>query len=292
MDIKILGAGVWGRALSGILKQNNPQVTLVDKNEKITEADLLVLSVPTQSLRSALNQVEVKKKLIVVNTAKGIEKDTHLLPYQIITSILKTPLDYYSLIGPSFAGEVSLNMPTLVNLGFREKSPANQKVRDIFQTNLFRVRLTAGFEILELSSAFKNIYAISCGIADGLGYGVNTRTKLIVLAIEEMSRLFSGLKYKVPPDSVAGTTGDLILTCSSPESRNYTFGTLLTKLKVKEALVEVNSTVEGYHSLASVPYFERKANSKLPLARFVKDVIDQDDPMLVHRTFGNFIKNT
>jgi glycerol-3-phosphate dehydrogenase len=83
----------------------------------------LVLSVPTQSIRECLNNVQFQKNdKIIVNTAKGIEKSTHQLPYKIVQEVLSTKVDYYTLVGPSFAEEVEKKMPTLVNFGYLKKS--------------------------------------------------------------------------------------------------------------------------------------------------------------------------
>jgi glycerol-3-phosphate dehydrogenase (NAD(P)+) len=258
---------------------------------KVIEPNIIVLSVPAQSIRESLKDISfADKRKIIVNTAKGIEKSTHLLPYQIVQSIFGNSIEYYTLIGPSFAKEVVHKMPTLVNLGYVKEGPGNVKIRNLFQTNYFRVKLAAGVEALELSAAFKNIYAIACGLADGLGYGTNTRVKMIVLAIDEMNDLYKKINWRIDPKITAGTIGDLILTCNSAESRNFTFGSLLAKNSVRDSLTKIHSTVEGLSSLSSVGFFEKKASVKLSLADFVSSIVRMDNPKMARRKFKSFVK--
>src|SRR5690606_4761037 len=134
------------------------------------------------------------KNVIYVNGAKGVEKNSHKLPFEIATEIIGKNLDYYTLIGPSFASEIRDAQPTLVNLGYAKDRNTNI-VRNLFQTDYFRVKSTNSVKSLELASAFKNVYAIACGMTYGLGYETNTRVKLIVLAIEEFYALSKKMRY-------------------------------------------------------------------------------------------------
>lgn len=290
MKVKIIGNGAWGNALYSVVKSNYAEVSVSKREERVNDCNVIILSVPTQSIRESLKYISFSDKTkIIVNTAKGIEKSTHLLPNQIVHSVFGDEIDYYTLIGPSFAEEVIKKMPTLVNLGYLEKNTNNQKIKRLFQTDFFRVRLTIGVEALEISAAFKNIYAIACGLALGLGYELNTRVKLMVLAIEEMTNLYRNLHLKLDSSITAGTIGDLILTCSSVESRNFTFGTLLTKYSIDKSLSKVNSTVEGFHSLTSFEHFTNKAKIKMPLATFISRIIQENNPKIVKKSFEKFV---
>jgi len=266
MKVVIIGQGVWGKALEHVLKQNTKDVSFWDMKESVIKAELIVLAVPAQALREVLQKLSfAHKDVVVINTSKGIEKDSHLLPFQIVQEVLPRSIAYGSLIGPSFAGEVTKGMPTLVNIGIDEKiDPA---ILDIFQTPVFHTRVIKGFEALELAGAFKNIYAIACGMADGLGFGMNTRIELMMLAIDELYDLCHALGYAVDRYSMPGTIGDLLLSCSSIESRNYSLGKLLITNSLEESLVKINSTVEGKETAQSVTYFNDL--SPLPLADFV-----------------------
>lgn len=293
MKIKIIGDGAWGKALYSVLTHNSKDVQILGRGDKAQDLEVVVLSVPTQSIREALSDITFSGKTkILVNTSKGIEKSTHLLPSQIIHEVLGQDIEYYTLIGPSFAQEVVEKMPTLVNLGYKIMNSNNEYMKELFQTDFFRVRLTTGVDVLELSAAFKNIYAIACGLADGLGYGTNTRVNLIVLAMEEISILFHNLSLKIDSELTAGTIGDLILTSNSSESRNFTFGSYLVKHPVSTSLEKVSSTVEGYHSLSSLNYFKKKGNVQLPLASFVSAIVKLNNPEKVKTSFEDFVRST
>lgn len=163
------------------------------------------------------------------------------------------------------------------------------KIKDLFQTNYFRVRIVKGVEVLELAAAFKNVYAIACGLAEGLGFGVNTRTKLILLALEEFYRLNKKLKNKINFKMAPATLGDLILTCSSTKSRNFKFGKMLSTKSVKESLAKCK-TVEGFYTVFSISYYARKNRTKLYLAELTKDIIESDNPKQAKKKFLDFIK--
>ncbi len=292
MRVKIVGNGVWGKAIYSVVSKNTKAISFVPRGELVEDFDVLVLCVPTQEIRNVIPLVLFRgKKKIIINTAKGIEQKTHLLPHQIVSRLIKKPIEYYALLGPSFAKEVVDQMPTLVNLGYERKSKNVEIVRTLFQTPFFRVRPTHGIVAFELSGAFKNIYAIGCGLSQGLGYETNTCVKLMVLAIEEMKSLYKSLGYKLDETSTAGTIGDLILTCTSIESRNFRFGKYLVTNDVRSSLEKVNSTVEGYHSLESVAYFKKKSDEKLPLASFVCEVVKTNDPKLVKKMFKSFVSS-
>jgi len=252
MNVRIIGNGVWGKAMCHVLSQNCKDVSIAKRGEITENADVTVFCVPTQSIRDAAKTIKNPK--IIVNTAKGIEMNTHKFPYEIVRGVLGEKIEYYSLIGPSFAEEVTNDMPTLVNLGYVDMTSHTELVRNLFQTNYFRVKPIFGVEVLELSGALKNVYAIVCGLATGLGFETNTRVKLIVLAIEEMQRIFGNLNFSVETNATAGTIGDLILTCNSEESRNFRFGKLLATEDKEKILETFNGTIEGYHTLESIPH--------------------------------------
>ena len=104
-----------------------------------------------------------------------------------------------------------------------------------------------------------------------------------------MNGLFKKLQLKRDSNTTAGTIGDLILTCNSTESRNFTFGKLLAAYSVDKSLGKINSTVEGYHSLSSIEYFKTLAKVELPLATFVSKIIQLNNPKKIKRYFENFV---
>jgi glycerol-3-phosphate dehydrogenase (NAD(P)+) len=292
MIVKIVGNGVWGNALFSVIRQNIPSVSMVSRNEEILPCDVVILAVPTQNQREVLQQLKgINNTLTIINTAKGIEKETHFLPHQIVKDTIRKKVEYYTLIGPGFAQEVKDEMPTLLNLGFVKNTNNVVRIRDLLQTDYFRIRLTKGVMVLELSAAFKNIYAIACGLVDGLGFGNNTRVKILVLAIEEMRRLCRKLGLRIEDDAIAGTVGDLLLTANSPLSRNFRFGKMIASARADDVLSTMKSTVEGYHSLESLDYFINEAEMQLPLATFVKEVVMMQQPKSIPDKFRDFVKS-
>lgn len=290
MNIKIVGNGTWGNALFSVIKQNSPNAQIVSNVKDAQDSNVIILTVPTQAIRDILEKIDFSKdKKIILNTCKGIEKKTHLLPNQIASQVIKNEVEYFTLIGPGYAEEVKNKMPTLLNLGFTYQSNNIKLVLDFLQTDYFRVRASEGVEALELSGAFKNIYAISCGLSYGLGYGSNTQALLLTLAIEEISSLFEALAYKTDISHFAGAIGDLMLTCTSSESRNFTFGEMLANYSVEKALEKIQSTVEGYDSLSSIEYFKKQHGVGLPLATFVFSIIKQNNPSNIKKHFQDFV---
>jgi len=287
MKMSVLGNGAWGSALGRLLTANGHEVIFWNKKDQINPYDIVIVAIPTQEIRGVLkNYSSNLGKAVIINSAKGIEKKSHQIPVQIIKGILGKEIEYFTLIGPSFAREVDLKMPTLVNLGgYNGKM---QEMCDLFETDYFRVRPTKSVEALELAGALKNVYAIGCGIAEGLGLEINTRAKLITIAYEEYRKLALNLKYEIDDEARPGILGDLILTCSSSESRNFSFGKNLVKYCVKESVEKINSTIEGYSTAFSVLYFSEK--SAMPLAEFVLRIIEENNPKTVGNKFADFVK--
>lgn len=266
MRVVIAGKGAWGNALYLVLSQNTKEVFFWDKETLIQKTDILVLAVPTEAIRQVLKFVN--DDVIIVNSTKGIEQETRMLPFQIVFDVLKKNNHYFSLIGPGFAREVIQKMPTLVNIGFR-KDTYLDKIKKLFTADYFRLQPTQSIEAIELAGAFKNIYAIASGLSEGLGFGANTRAFIITRAAEEIYLLSKGLGFSIEENAMPAVLGDLILSCNSSQSRNFLFGKLLSDIKVREALKIVNATVEGYNSVSSIAYFAKKSGKALPLASFV-----------------------
>lgn len=289
-SVCIVGNGAWGNALLHTVSKNTDSVRLAGRGETVTE-EIIVVAVPANNIRELASVIRPEHaRPVIINTAKGIEEKTHQLPHEIIRELFPD-CAYYTLVGPGFAGEVMQDMPTLVNLGYGQKTEEVSKIAALFQTATFRVRPAAATHILELAAALKNIYAIGCGLADGLGFAVNTRTLLTVVAIEEMWQLFSALKLSIGTRSTAGTIGDLMLTCNSRESRNFSFGRAIATATVATALQQAKGVVEGYTSLHSVSYWEDLAGRELPLARFIRESVERDEPQTIQQRFAAFIQH-
>lgn len=282
-----MGDGVWGTALGKLLVANGHEVSFWNQKGQIDSLDAVVIAIPTQAIRSVIkNYGHNLKKAVIINSAKGIEKSSYKLPFQIVKELLGAEIKYFTLIGPSFAREVDCKMPTLVNLGGRNGKTL--EICNLFETDYFRVRPTRSVEALELAGALKNVYAIACGIADGLGFKENTKAKLITIAYEEFQKLALKLNYKIDKRARPGILGDLVLTCSSIESRNFSFGKAIAKYSIKESIEKINSTIEGYNTAFSIAHFSKK--SAMPLGKFVFKVIREDNHKKIGSKFADFVK--
>lgn len=289
MTINILGDGVWGKALSTLLTQNNHKIEFWDKQSKIKPLDAILIAVPATAIRDVFTKYGSDlKNSIIINSAKGIEKESHKLPHQITKDILGENIKYFAIMGPSFAEEVEEKMPTIVNLA--GNIDQSREIADLFETDYFRVKRTNSLEAIELSGALKNVYAIACGIAKGLGFKTNTQAKLITLAFEEIERLCKALNYRIDHKANPAILGDLMLTCTSEQSRNFSFGMNLINHNLNTALKKVNSTVEGYNTAFSIPFFANK--TKLPLAEFIFNILEKNKPEKVRKDFASFVKET
>ena len=290
MKIAVFGWGAFGQAIGSLLTYNGVKFSIVDADKPLEHpVDLIFLMVPTQFIRTALetNKRYITPDTIIVNGAKGIEEDTHLLPFQIARN-LGLHLHYYSLIGPSFASEIIERQPTLLSLGYasREHLP---EIRELLQTPYFRVRSTRGRQALELASALKNIYAIACGYAEGLGHGMNTRAELITIALEEGVVLGKAMKLSGGTITAPGIVGDLVLTCSSRESRNFQFGRRLATTSQVAALRKSSGVVEGYSTSHSIQALCRKYHVELPLATLTSQLIEEGKEG--RRYFQDFVRS-
>ena len=281
-EIGMIGAGSWGTALTWLLTNNGHNVTVwsaldaeiemlkKDREQKsklpgvilsedtrfttdlkaaVEGKDLLVLAVPspfTRSTAARLNDV-VEDGQIIVNVAKGIEENTLMTLSQIIEEEVPQA-EVAVLSGPSHAEEVGKGLPTVIVAGAKHKETA-EYIQNIFMNEVFRVYASPDVLGIEIGAALKNVVALAAGIADGLGYGDNTKAALITRGITEIARL--GIKMGGHFETFCGLSGigDLIVTCASMHSRNRRAGILIGKgYTMEEAMDEVKMVVEGVYS--------------------------------------------
>lgn len=303
----VLGAGSWGTALSVLLTDNGHQVTVwsIDENEvkmlnekrehelklpgvklpdsmvitgdleqAIKGKDFLVLAVPSPFTRSTAKRMAqyVEEGQIIVDVAKGIEESTLLtLSAQIEQEIPQA--DVAVLSGPSHAEEVGRRLPTTCVIGAKTRKTA-EYLQSMFISPVFRVYTSPDILGIELGGSLKNVIALAAGIADGLGYGDNTKAALITRGIAEIARL--GVKMGGCIESFTGLTGigDLIVTCASVHSRNRKAGYLIGQgLSMEEAMNEVKMVVEGVYSAKAAAKLARKYNVSMPIVDEVNAVL-------------------
>ena len=305
--VGVLGAGSWGTALSVLLHDNGHQVTIwsIDGNEvkmldekrehelklpgvKLAEdmvitgdletavrgKDFLVLAVPSPFTRETARKMKpyVADGQIIVDVAKGIEESTLMtLSRQIEEEIPQA--DVAVLSGPSHAEEVGRKLPTTCVIGAKTRKTA-EYLQSMFISRVFRVYTSPDILGIELGGSLKNVIALAAGIADGLGYGDNTKAALITRGIAEISRL--GVKMGGKIESFTGLTGigDLIVTCASVHSRNRKAGYLIGQGKsVREAMDEVQMVVEGVYSAKAAAKLAKKYDVSMPIVEEVNKVL-------------------
>ena len=209
---------------------------------------------------------------IIVDVAKGIEESTLMtLSQQIEEEIPQAEVAVLS--GPSHAEEVGRGLPTIVVIGARKKEIARY-LQEMFMNEVFRVYISPDMRGMELGGSLKNVIALAAGIADGLGYGDNTKAALITRGIAEIARL--GVKMGGAIESFTGLTGigDLIVTCASVHSRNRKAGYLMGQGKsMQEAMDEVQMVVEGVYSAKAAVKLGQKYGVSLPIIEKVSEVL-------------------
>ncbi|MDF2610583.1 MAG: Glycerol-3-phosphate dehydrogenase [Lachnospiraceae bacterium] len=305
--VSVLGAGAWGTAISMLLGNNGHEVTLwsalvpevemlrkerelVDKLPGIklpesvsisddlesacTGKELIVFAVASPFVRRTAKMAKpfIKEDQKVVNVGKGIEEST----LDTLTDILKEELpgaDIAVLSGPSHAEEVSRSIPTTCVVGAESKATA-YFIQDVFMSERFRVYTSPDVIGIELGGSLKNVIALAAGIADGLGFGDNTKAALMTRGIAEISRLGIAMGGKMETFAGLSGVGDLIVTCTSKHSRNRNAGYLMGKgYSMEEAMKEVKQVVEGVYSAKAALDLAKKYNVDMPIVEQVNKVL-------------------
>jgi glycerol-3-phosphate dehydrogenase (NAD(P)+) len=275
MNIAFIGLGNYGKAIASLVEHNGYDYDYAEamENRLLSKpAGLVFLTVPTQFVRQALkdNKQYLTDETTIVNCSKGIEESSHLMVHQIVRSVSRYPF-YYSLIGPSFANGILEEHPTVVSLGYKREDHL-EAIRKVLETPYFKVQPSKGYRSLELASALKNLYAILCGYAHGLGYGPNTQAQIITLALGEFRTMAKALHFVDYGVMTPGVVGDLVLTCTSEESRNFQYGLGLATGEIRQGETPQH-TVEGYHTSRSINIIAKEHGTKLPLAELTADII-------------------
>lgn len=311
MKIAVIGAGTWGIALSKLLIKNNHDISIwvhseelknqltkdrvlntlpnvkipegilfsCDYSEVISSAKIVLIAVASPYVRKCISDM---KKYIVDNTiivcvAKGIEKETMKTMSEVIEDELNTEnknnVKVVALSGPSHAEEVSLDMPTTIVSASKDMNTA-QIVQDVFMNENFRVYTNDDIKGVEIAAAFKNIYALACGISNGLGYGDNLKAAIITRGLAEIVRL--GVAMNCKKDTFYGLAGigDLIVTATSIHSRNNKCGYYIGQgLNVEESINKVGMVVEGINCIPAGIELKSYYNIDMPICDGMNDII-------------------
>jgi glycerol-3-phosphate dehydrogenase (NAD(P)+) len=307
--IAVVGAGSWGTTVAAIAAGNAPttlwarrpdlaaEIAAAHENssylpgvhlpdalhatgsleEACAGADVIVLGVPSHGLRAVLAEAQawIGRTVPVVSLAKGIEQGTLARMTEVACEMLPDHDRAYVgvLTGPNLAREVAAGQPTASVVAIGDERVA-ESLQQLFFSPSFRVYTNPDVIGCEMAGALKNVLAIGAGIADGLGYGDNTKAALMTRGLAELARL--GIAMGGDPLTFAGLAGmgDLIATCSSPQSRNRHVGMELGKGRTVDDIVsEMRMVAEGVKTTAAVLELADRHEVEMPLASFVGRVL-------------------
>ncbi len=305
--VAVLGAGSWGTALAIQLARNELQVRLwghqpehVERLRELREnseylpgfkladniepldslqaavadAGFLLVAIPSKGFRSLLERLKslIDQSPIIFWASKGFEIETGKLLHEIVEEEL--PGQRYGVIsGPTFAAEVARDLPAAIACAGNEPQ-ATEAFAELLRAGHFRAYTSNDVIGVELGGALKNVLAIAVGIADGIGYGANTRAALITRGLAEIMRL--GIRLGARQETLMGLAGlgDIILTCTDDQSRNRRFGLALGKGKsVPQAEIEVGHTVEGLRAAKAIHDKAAAMGIEMPIAEQVYRVL-------------------
>jgi glycerol-3-phosphate dehydrogenase (NAD(P)+) len=313
MRIAVLGAGSWGTTLAILLGHNHHHVSLwghradhvqalqerrenaillpgipIPASIEITDdleralhgAEMIVAAIPAQFLRHTAEKIRAInfRRVLIVNVAKGIENDTLMSMSEVLCDVMPDldPSHIATLSGPSFAEEVARKVPTAVVIASSSLETAKHAQKS-FMTPYFRVYSSTDIRGVELAGSIKNCIAIGAGIADGAGFGDNTKAAIMTRATAELSRL--GSCFGAQQQTFAGLSGigDLIATCMSKHSRNRHVGEEIGRgRKLADVLAEMVMVAEGVATTRSVHDLARKYDVELPIVNEVYQVLFND----------------
>ncbi len=312
MNISVLGAGTWGLALARMLALDNYNVTVwsafkseVDdlaacrshKNlpgmvipDSIVFTDdiatacrdmaVIVFAVPSPFVRSTAAKARpyIPDGQIIVDVAKGIEADTLFTMTEVIRDELNkdgslSNVKLVALSGPTHAEEVARDIPTTIVSACTDMEVA-KVVQDIFSNSCMRTYTNTDVLGVELCGALKNIIALAAGALDGMGYGDNTRAALITRGIGEIRNLGCAMGANLQTFSGLACVGDVIVTATSTNSRNFRAGQLIGRgVPVKDAVESIGMVVEGIHALDAAVKLSAKYHVDMPIIGAVDAVI-------------------
>ena len=309
--IGVVGAGAWGTALAQTLAkagrdvmiwaheqevvdaiksdQENqlylpgvpldPKIEATHELQDIVRSDALLMVVPAQFMRATASELAryLRPDTPVVICSKGIEQGSGKLLTQVMAEALPTAIPA-ALSGPSFAIEVAQGLPAAVTLSCEDRSMGEQLAQAIGYKH-FRIYLSDDLLGVEVGGAIKNVLAIAAGIVEGKKLGKSAHAAVITRGFAELKRFALALGAKRETMEGLSGLGDLVLTCSSPTSRNMSFGQALGEgLDMKKFAASRNSVTEGMYTAVAVMRVAEEQGIDMPICEAVRNVIwGQDD---------------
>lgn len=310
--VGIIGAGAWGTALAQVIRaagrdvtlwaretelvahmqqnhENNqflpgvkidPTIQVTESISAVTDCDILLLVVPAQHLRKTLQSIKtsLKKDQPLLICSKGIEIETGLLMSQAAEQeVPQAPIGV--LTGPTFAKEIANGLPSAMTLAF-EDTTTGSHIIDALSSRNMRLYQTKDIIGAQLGGAIKNVVAIACGAVHGLGLGENARAALMTRGIAEIARLASAMGAQ--KETLMGMCGfgDLVLTCSSMQSRNFSLGAHLGEGRTLDDIMsERNAVTEGVHTSKALMVMAKNHAVDMPIAEAVYYCLNEAAPI-------------
>jgi glycerol-3-phosphate dehydrogenase (NAD(P)+) len=275
--ICVLGDGAWGKALAGLVEDGGHDVSIWSRKnpdpESLKAADALIVAIPAQAIETVLPTLNIRSDQAVIITAKGIDRTKNRFMSEIASGHLGKH-QIYVLSGPSFAEDVARKLPTAVTLASSHHENARKWAKSLSRP-YFRIYPNDDPLGVCIGGSLKNILAIACGISDGKQLGASAKAALTTRGFAELMRL--GKVLGAEPETLMGLSGlgDLLLTCASPQSRNYTFGKRLGEGKsVAEALAASRGVAEGVYSASAAMQLALKHGVLMPITQAVNAVVE------------------
>ena len=295
MTVVVVGAGAFGTALAVALSRGGATVVLVGRDPSvvrtrtsarlpgivlpdelavsidpnpISDANIVLVAVPTQALGQCLSGLPDLTGKSVVACCKGIDLATLKGPTSTIAAFAPGAVPAI-LTGPSFAADIARGLPTALTLACRDPS-AGAQLQTALSVSALRIYRSTDTTGAELGGALKNVIAIACGACIGAGLGHSARAALLTRGFAEMRRLASAVGAR--PETLAGLSGlgDLVLTCTSDQSRNFSFGLALGAGRMPP----VGQTVEGVATSQAAAQLGARLGVDLPISRAVADLVE------------------
>jgi len=304
----ILGGGSWGTTVASLVARNVPAVlwarstdTVAEINDRhsnerylpgarltqglrattsieeaVRDADVVIMGVPSQAMRETAREVgrHIRAWVPLISLSKGLELGTKLR----MTKVIEQELPGHPagvLSGPNLAREVMAGYAAASVIAMEDEVIV-QELQSIFKTGLFRVYTNTDVAGCELGGALKNVMAIAAGMGDGAGAGENTRSAVISRALNEITRLGVAMGGRTETFAGLAGVGDLIATCTSPQSRNRTVGYELGKgRKIADILAGMRQVAEGVKSARTVLQLGEEYGVEMPIASEVNGVINE-----------------
>jgi len=312
INITVLGAGSWGTALAILLARNGhntklwghhpERLRILEKNRRndrylpniefpdnlqvfsnisiaIKNSHIILIAVPSHAFLHTIQIISpcITPHCKIAWATKGIDPKSGSLLHEIAKNNLPFPTSLAVVSGPTFALEVANNLPTAITVASPQQSFARE-LADILHNPRFRVYTANDIIGVQIGGAVKNVLAIATGVADGLGFGANTRSALVTRGLTEMIRI--GLAVGGKRDTFMGLTGlgDLILSCTDNQSRNRRFGLALGKgLSFDQAVSEIDQEIEGISAARELQRLAEENKIELPISEQVYQMIYENN---------------